>query len=54
VDDLITGVIGLVLISAFLGFYFIGIGSVPFGIIVIGIFVLLVVEFWEGFRKENH
>ena len=47
-DNLITGVIGMALICAFLIGLAISIGSIPFGIIVAGVLALALYEFYES------
>lgn len=53
-DDLITGLVGLVLIGLFLGFYAFGIGAIPFGIIVVAVLAMIVAEFIEGIKKRKN
>ena len=47
-DNLITGIIGMALVGAFLVGLAISIGSIPFGVIVLVILVLALYEFYEG------
>lgn len=53
-DDLITGLIGVLLIGLFLGFYAFGIGAIPFGIIVVAVLAMIVAEFIEGIKKRKN
>ncbi|MEM7121564.1 MAG: hypothetical protein AAF563_09835 [Pseudomonadota bacterium] len=47
-DNLITGIIGMALIGAFLIGLAISIGSIPFGVIVVGVLALALYEFYES------
>lgn len=48
IDNLIMGVIGIGLLIAFVVGLAISIGSIPFGVIVAGVLVLALVEFYES------
>lgn len=52
--NLITGLIGVVLVAVFLGFYAIGIRSLPLSIIVVAIMMLVLADFIQTVRKGNN
>lgn len=50
--NLVVGVIPVLLVLAFLGFYAVGIHSVSFRIIVVAVGALIVTDFVESLRNE--
>lgn len=49
--DLIGGIVALVLIFVFMGFYVVGLHALPFTIIVVAVGALILIEFVEGVWK---
>ena len=52
-DNIIAGVIGVGMVAVFLGFYAIKLNSVPLWIIMGGVLVMIVVEFFESLKEKN-
>ncbi len=52
-DNKIAGVIGVGMVAVFLGFYAIKLNSVPLWIIMGGVLVMIVVEFFESLKEKN-
>lgn len=50
-DNLITGVIGVSIFLAFVLGLGVSIGTVPFGIIVIIVSILLIIDFYQSAKK---
>ena len=50
-DNLITGLISIVLLFLFLGFYAYKVISVPLWIIIAGVLVMVVYDFYESVTK---
>ncbi len=50
-DNIITGLIAIVMIVVFLGFYAYKVISVPLWIIIAGILALVVYDFYESVKK---
>lgn len=46
--NLITGIVGIALVGSFLIGLAISIGSIPFGVIVVGVLALAAYEFYES------
>lgn len=51
---LITGLIGALLVVAFLGYYAVMIGSIPLWIIVVVILVMAIVDFVQSIGKGKN
>lgn len=51
--NLVTGFIGIVLVLVFLGFYAVGIHSVAFKLIVLGVGAMIVADFVQSLRNEK-
>ena len=52
--NVINGLLGIVLVVLFLGGYAVGVRSIPFAIIVIGVLVLIGFDFYQTVKKENN
>ncbi len=50
-DNIITGIIGVSIFLAFVLGLGVSIGTVPFGIIVVIVSILLVIDFYESVKK---
>ena len=50
-DNIITGLIAITMLVVFLGFYAYKVISVPLWIIIAGILVLVVYDFYESVKK---
>lgn len=53
-SNLILGLIALVMVGVFFGFYLISLGDLPLTIIFLGVFALVVVDFLQSVRKGNN
>lgn len=53
VGNLIGGLIGIGLTALFLLWMVVGIGALPFGIIVVGVLILAVIDFIQTVRKSK-
>lgn len=53
VGNLIGGLIGIGILIVFLGWMVVGIGALPFGIIVVGVLILAVIDFIQTVRKSK-
>ncbi len=51
--NLVTGVLAMVMIVVFLGYYAISIKSVPLGIIIVAILVMVAVDFIKSLRGKD-
>ncbi len=52
-DNIIAGIIGVGMVVVFLGFYAIKLNSIPLWIILGGIIVMAVIEFFETIKEDN-
>lgn len=52
--NLVTGLIGVVLVSVFLGFYAVGMRSLPFTIIVVAVSGMVVADFVQSVKNEKN
>ncbi len=50
-DNIITGIIGVSIFLAFVLGLGVSIGTVPFGLIVIIVSILLIIDFYESVKK---
>ncbi|MEE9255738.1 MAG: hypothetical protein V3V56_01050 [bacterium] len=51
-STIISGLIGLILVFTFLGYYAFRLKSIPLWIIIVGILVMISVEFYESAFKN--
>jgi hypothetical protein len=51
--NFISGLIAVVLISVFFGFYAVTLESIPLWIILVGVLALIVIDFVQSVRKGN-
>ena len=51
--NIVNGLIGIVLVLLFLGWYAIGVRSVVFALVVAGVLVLVGFDFYQTVKKEN-
>jgi hypothetical protein len=51
VDNVITGLIAVLLISVFLGFYAVTLESLPLSIIILSVLALVLFDFVQSVRK---
>jgi len=49
---IITGVIGIALLTAFLSIYVFWVKAVPLTIIIVGVLALLIYDFWQEARGQ--
>lgn len=49
----IAGLLGVLLVVVFLGFYIIKVPSIPLGIIILGVIIMILVDFYESLTSEN-
>lgn len=50
-DNLIAGLIAVVMVALFFGFYLVTLGALPLTIIFLGVFALIAVDFIQSVRK---
>ncbi|MBI1724989.1 MAG: hypothetical protein HYR52_05060 [Candidatus Tectomicrobia bacterium] len=51
--NIINSLIGIVLIALFLAGYAVGVRSLPFALIVVGVLALVGFDFYQTVKKEN-
>lgn len=49
----IAGFLGVLMIVVFLGFYIIKVPSIPLGIIIFGVIIMILVDFYDSLASEN-
>jgi hypothetical protein len=52
-SNAVTGLIGVVLIVTFLGYYAIDLGSIPLAIIIVAVLAMVIVDFVQSFGARN-
>ncbi|MFQ6018067.1 MAG: hypothetical protein ACE5KF_07705 [Kiloniellaceae bacterium] len=51
--NLITGVIGVLMVVIFLGYYAVTLRSIPLWIIIVAILAMVVTDFYQSVKQKN-
>ena len=49
----IAGLLSVILIVLFLGFYIYKVPSIPLGIIIFGVILMILMDFYDSLKNEN-